>query len=397
MKITRATTYIVGNPWKNWLFVRLDTDQDGLYGIGEGTNNGFAKTTEAAIHELSHRYEGLDPFQIETIVQRMARDMYTEGGQIHMSAVAAVEVACWDIIGKVTGRPIYDLIGGRYHESLPTYANGWYAGPRTPESFAELALKVTAKGYKAMKFDPFGPAWRTMSMEDRHLSIAIVRAVREAVGPEIQLMIEGHCRFSVAEAVWIGERIEEYEPTWFEEPTAHQKIDATVEVARKIAVPVATGESYTSVHQHAELLAHNAVHIIQPEPGNMGGIWRTRQVCAMADAHYAVVAPHNAQGPISTATCIQISASCPNLLTQELFDEFNVEWERDLVDHHAEVVDGRLQVPNRPGLGVDLNWQELEKHPYQASNFLPLFAPGWERREGNRPPDPNPQDERTGA
>ena len=383
MKITRATTYIVGNPWKNWLFVRLDTDQPGLYGVGEGTLNAFARTIETAIHELAPRYEGMDPFQIETIVQRMARDMYTEGGQIHMSAVAAVEVACWDIIGKITGRPIYDLIGGRYHESLPTYANGWYAGPRTPESFAALALKVTAKGYKAMKFDPFGPAWRTMSMEDRHLSIAIVRAVREAVGPEIQLMIEGHCRFSVAEAVWIGERIEEFEPTWFEEPTAHQKIDATVEVARKIAVPVATGESYTSVHQHAELLAHNAVHIIQPEPGNMGGIWKTRQVCAMADAHYAVVAPHNAQGPVSTATCIQIGASCPNLLVQEIFDEFNVEWERDLVDHPAEVIDGRIPVSDRPGLGIDLNWAEIDKHPYEVSNFLPLFAVGWERREGS--------------
>ena len=397
MKITRATTWIVGNPWKNWLFVRLDTDQDGLYGIGEGTINGFAKTTEAAVHELAGRYEGFDPFQIETILQRMSRDLYTEGGQIHMNAVAAIETACWDIIGKVTGHPIYDLIGGRYHESLPTYANGWYAGPRTPESFAERAQAVIQKGYTALKFDPFGAAWRTMSLPERHLSIDIVRAVRETVGPDVQIMVEGHSRFSVAEAVWIGERIAEFEPTWFEEPTAHQNIDSTVEVARKIAVPVATGESYASVHQHAELLSRNAVHIIQPEPGNMGGIWRTRQVCAMADAFYAVVAPHNAQGPISTATCIQISASCPNLLTQELFDDFNVSWERDIVTHPAEVVDGRLQVPDRAGLGTDLNWQLLAEHPYQASNFLPLFVPGWERREGERSPQVDPSDERTGA
>jgi galactonate dehydratase len=386
MRITRATTYIVGNPWKNWLFVRLDTDVDGLYGIGEGTINGFAKTTEAAIHELAGRYEGFDPFQIETILQRMTRDLYSEGGQVHMTAVAAIEVACWDIIGKVTNRPIYDLIGGRYHQSLPTYANGWYAGPRTPESFAERAQLVMDKGYKALKFDPFGAAWRTMSPEDRHLSIDIVRAVRETVGPNIQIMIEGHCRFSVAEAVWVGDAIAEFEPTWFEEPTAHQNIASVVEVARKINVPVATGESFSSVHQHAELLSHNAVHILQPEPGSMGGIWRTRQVCAMADAFYGVVAPHNAQGPISTATCIQISASCPNLLTQELFDEFNVSWEHDLVTNPATVVDGRLQIPDGPGLGTDLNWAELDKHPYQASNFLPLFAVGWERREGEKVP-----------
>jgi galactonate dehydratase len=385
VKITRATTWIVGNPWKNWLFLRLDTDEDGVYGIGEGTINGFAKTTEMAVHEMASRFEGFDPFQIETILQRMARDLYTEGGQIHMNAIAAVEVACWDIIGKVTGRPIYDLIGGRYHESLPAYANGWYAGPRTPESFAERAQLVLDRGYREMKFDPFGAAWRTMTPLDRQLSIDIIAAVREVCGPDIKLMIEGHSRFSVHEAVWIGERIAEYEPTWFEEPTPHQNIASTVEVARKIAVPVATGESYSSTHQFADLLSNNAVSILQPEPGSMGGIWRTRQVAAMADAFYGVVAPHNAQGPISTATCIQISASCPNLLTQEIFDDFNVGWEKDLVTHHAEVIDGRIQIPNRPGLGVDLNTKEFEKHPYETTNFIPLFAPGWERREGEVP------------
>lgn len=397
MKITRATTWIVGNPWKNWLFVRVDTDQDGLFGIGEATINGFAKTTETAIHELTPRFVGIDPFQIETLLQRMTRDLYTEGGQIHMNATAAIETACWDIIGKATGRPIYDLLGGRYHEALPVYANGWYGGPRTPESFAERAQVVMDRGYRALKFDPFGAAWRTMTPADRNLSLEIIRAVRETVGPDVQIMIEAHSRFSVSEAVWIGERIAEFEPTWFEEPTAHQNIDSTVEVARKISVPVATGESYASIHQHAELLSRNAVHIIQPEPGNMGGLWRTRQVCTMADAFYASVAPHNAQGPISTASCIQLGAATPNLLTQELFDEFNVPWEEDLVDYHAVVQDGWLQIPDRPGLGVDFRYEELAKHPYEATNFLPLFAPGWERREGERPVSPPVDEEKTGA
>ena len=382
MQITRATTHIVGNPWKNWLFVRLDTDEPGLYGIGEGTLNAFAKTVEAAIHEMAPRYEGIDPFQTETLFQRMTRDLYSEGGQIHLCAVAAIETACWDIIGKATGRPIYDLLGGRYHESLPAYANGWYAGPRTPESFGERAAEVVARGYKALKFDPFGAAYRTMDPVDRKLSLNIVRAVRDAVGPDVELMIEGHCRFSVAEAIWVGERLAEFSPTWFEEPTHHLKVDAVVEVARRLTVPVSTGESFSSTHQFAELLSHNAVHILQPEPGNMGGVWRTRQVCAMADAHYAVVAPHNAQGPVSTATCIQIGACTPNLLVQEIFDEFNVDWEREVIDHPAEVIDGRIAIPDRPGLGIDLNWAEIAKHPYQISNFLPLFAPGWERREG---------------
>jgi len=385
VRITRATTYIVGNPWKNWLFVRLDTDQPGLYGIGEGSLNAFAKTVEAAIHELAPRYEGMDPFQVETIYQRMTRDVYSEGAQIHMNAVAAIEIACWDIIGKVTGRPIYDLLGGRYHETIPAYANGWYAGPRTPESFAEKAQAVIERGYKALKFDPFGAAWRTMDPDDRRLSIEIVEAVRETVGPSVQIMIEGHRRFSVAEAIVVGEMLEDSEPTWFEEPTDHTKIDATAEVAKRIDIPVACGESFTTTHQFAELLKHNAVHILQPDPSNLGGILKTRAVCMMADAHYAVIAPHQAQGPVSTAVCVQICACSPNTLVQELFDEFNVSWEREIVTNPVRVVDGRIEVPTEPGLGTDLNWPELEKHPYQVSNFLPLFAPGWERREGAKP------------
>lgn len=382
MRITRATTYIVGNPWKNWLFVRLDTDQPGLYGLGEGTLNAFAKTVEAAIHELAPRFEGQDPFQIETIAQRMARDLYSEGGQIHSCAMAAIELACWDIIGKETGRPIYDLMGGRYHETLPAYANGWYTGPREPAAFAERAARVVELGYRALKFDPFGAAWRAMDLAERRLSFEIVRAVRETVGPDIGIMVEGHSRFSVAEAIWIGERLAEFEPTWFEEPTHHLKLGAVAEVARRITVPVATGESYASTHQFAELLATSAVHILQPDPFNLGGLWKARQVAAMADAHYAMVAPHQAQGPLATAACVQLGACTPNLLVQELFDEFNVDWEREIVQPSVRVRDGRIVVPDAPGLGVDLNWPELAKHPYQVQNFLPLFAPGWERREG---------------
>jgi galactonate dehydratase len=166
------------------------------------------------------------------------------------------------------------------------------------------------------------------------------------------------------------------------------KIDATAEVAKRLSIPVSTGESFTTAHQFAELLSYNAVHILQPDPSNLGGIWKTRQVCAMADAHYAVVAPHQAQGPIATATCVQIDACTPNLLVQELFDEFNVDWERELVDKPPVIVDGCIGIPDGPGLGVELNWAEVEKHPYEISNFLPLFAPGWERREGAREPAP---------
>lgn len=383
VRITGATTYIVGNPWKNWVFVRLDTDQPGLYGVGEGSLNGFARSVEATIHELAPRYQGMDPYQVETIYQRMARDLYSDGGQIHMNAVAAIEIACWDIIGKDLGKPIYDLLGGQYHERLPVYANGWYQGERNFDMFAEKAQEVVSRGYRALKFDPFGSAWRTMTQEDRRLSIKIVEEVRDAVGPDIQLMIEGHRRFSVSEAIKIGHELAHYDPTWFEEPTDHTKIDATADVAARLPIPVSAGESFTTTHQFAELLKHDTVHILQPDPSNVGGILRTRMVCGMVDAWYGVVAPHQAQGPISTATCIQIDACTPNLLVQELFDDFNVSWEREIVTWHPTIAaDGTIDLPTGPGLGCDLVFKELEKHPYESSNFLPLFAPGWEKREG---------------
>src|SRR5690348_8245617 len=141
MRITNVETFIVGNPWKNWVFARLDTDE-GIYGIGEATLNAFAKTVEAAIHELKPMYVGMDPFQIETIVQRMTRDVYSDGAQIHMSAVAAIEVACWDIVGKYLNQPVYNLLGGRCHEKVRAYANGWYRGERTVENFQQLARQV---------------------------------------------------------------------------------------------------------------------------------------------------------------------------------------------------------------------------------------------------------------
>ena len=155
MKITAIDTYIAGNPWKNWLFAKVSTDE-GIHGIGEGTLNYFGRTVESAIHELTPLVLGMDPFQVEVISQRLVRDVYSEGAQIHMCAVAAIEIACWDIIGKACNQPIYNLWGGRCHEKLRAYANGWYRGPRTPESFAEKAKVVARRGYTALKFDPFG-------------------------------------------------------------------------------------------------------------------------------------------------------------------------------------------------------------------------------------------------
>lgn len=380
MRITAIDTYIAGNPWKNWLFAKVSTDE-GIYGVGEGTLNCFARTIESAIHELKPLVMGIDPFQVEIISQRLIRDVYSEGAQIHMCAVAAIEIACWDIIGKACNQPVYNLWGGRCHEKLRAYANGWYRGPRTPESFAEKAKTVAGRGYTAIKFDPFGSNWRMLPRFEFDLSLDIIRAVRDAVGPSVDLLIEGHCRFNVATAVEFALAMAPLRPAWFEEPVAHTNIPAMIEVARRSPVPIATGESLSTKQQFAELLQHNVINILQPEPLNLGGLFATRKIADMVDAHFGMIAPHSAQGPVCSAACVQLNASVPNFFIHEIFDEFNAPWEKQIVTHPVEVVDGYIEVPERPGIGIDLNIDEILKHPYQQENYLPLFKRGWERRE----------------
>jgi len=382
MKITRIRTAIAGNPWKNWLFVIVETDE-GVHGVGEGTFNGFARTTDAAVHELSHLVVGRDPFDIESLTLTMLRDLYTDGGHIHRGACAAIEMACLDIKGKALGVPVWQLLGGKVRDRISTYANGWYRGQRTPESFAEAAKQVVADGYRAMKFDPFGSAHLMMDKPEIDLSIDIIAAVRDTVGPDIELMIEAHCRFTVGLAYEIGRRLEPFGVAWFEEPCPHTRIGDTIEVAKRVPVRVATGESLHCKEQFMELVAERIIAVYQPEIMSLGGISQTRHVCAMVEAASGVVAPHNAQGPVSTVACLHLAACCNNYLIQEYFDQYNVEWERDLLTWRPALNDdGTLDIPTTPGLGVDLNLGEIEKHPYQPGNYLPLFENNWNRREG---------------
>lgn len=380
MKITDVKTYIVGNPWKNWVFTRVETDE-GVHGIGEATLNGFAKTVEAAIHELKQFVIGKDPFDVEAHTLHLFRDLFSDGGQIQGAALAGIEYACWDIMGKVTNQPVYKLIGGQCHEQLRAYANGWYRGPRTPESFYEKAKDVVARGYTALKFDPFGSAWRVVDRQDFAFSLEIIAAVRDAVGPNVDLLVEGHNRFSVHTALQFADAMAKYQPTWFEAPVPPQRISSMVEVARRSPVPIACGEDYYCREQFGELLDHDAVHIIQLEPQFLG-LTTAKQVCAMAHAHHAVTAPHSAQGPLCSVSCAHLNTATPNFFIHEIFDDFNDDWSQSLLTHPIHVKDGYITVPSdRPGWGTDLNYDELAKHPYNPNNFLPLFRTGWEKRQ----------------
>jgi len=379
MKITDVTTYIAGNSWKNWVFTRVDTDE-GVHGIGEATVNGFAKSSEAAIHELKRFVIGEDPFDVERHSLRLFRDVYSDGGQIHGAALAGIEYACWDIMGKVTNQPVFRLLGGRCHERLRVYANGWYRGPREPQSFHEKARRVVARGYTALKFDPFGAAWRVVDRQDFGLALEIIAAVRDAAGPDVDILVEGHNRFSVHTALQFAEAMHRYSPTWFETPVPPQRISSMVEVARRSPVPIACGEDYYCREQFAELLKHDAVHIIQLEPQILG-MTAAKSVCGMVQAHNGVTAPHSAQGPLCSLACAHLNTATPNFLIHEIFDDFNDDWSADILTHPVKVEDGHITLSgDRPGWGTDLNYEEIARHPYNPDNFLPLFRQGWERR-----------------
>ena len=386
MKITGITSHIIGNNWKDWLWVRVDTDE-GIEGVGEGTVNALARTVETAIRELEARIAGHDPFEVEALLIATQRDVYTDGGQVHGAAVAAIEMACWDIVGKALNTPVHKLLGGRLRERVRVYANGWYTVDRTPEAFAEAARRVIDLGFTAMKFDPFGDSWQVQSSYEEDQSISLVEAVRDEVGPSVDLMIEAHGRFGTSAAVRIAERLAPFRPAWFEEPVSHHNIPLLADVARRSPVPVAAGESFSSLQQFAELLATGAVGIVQPEPVHLGGLWRTRQAAALADAFHAVVAPHNAQGPICSAVSAQLGACVPNFYVQESFDCFNEAWTRDLVDPPISVVDGYIETPRGPGLGIQVDWDRVRNRAGSTRHSLELFSRGWELRGADRPPD----------
>ena len=383
MKIRDIKTYLVGNPWKNWLFVQVETDE-GMHGIGEGTLGHLSRTVETAIHELKPLIVGMEVFQIELLLRRLVRDIYADGGQIQMCAVSAIEIACWDIIGKALGQPVYNLLGGRYHEKIRAYANGWYRCPRTPQDFAEAAKEVVRLGYTAMKFDPFGAAWRKPQPGEVDLAIDIVSAVRAAVGSSVDLAIEAHSRFSVETAIRVGKRLEAAAPAWYEDPVPHKNIHAAIEVARHVDVPVGTGESLSSKQQFAELLREDAITVITVEPLHVGGILATRKIADMVDAHYGVILPHSAQGPVCTLANIQIDVCTPNFYMQEYFEQFNEPWEKDLLTWTPKLVNGYLEIPTAPGLGADLNLEEIKRHPYHETGDMLLYEPDWHFRRSER-------------
>ena len=390
MKITAIETYTVSAEWKNWLFIRVLTDTE-LYGIGEATINGFIKTTEAAVHELKHFAIGRDPREVTAIARKIIGTIQ-DAGHIHRLMMGAVEVACWDILGKSLGAPIYQLLGGKVRESIAAYANGWYRAERTPENFVAAAENVVQKGFQALKVDPFGQSRDFISEGELREAYEIIKAIRTRFGSELKIMIDVHSRFAPAEGVRVAQRMQDLDLFWWEEPTTAEREALSNEVALQSPIRVATGEQFDKIGKFFTLAVGGGISIWQPEPMSVGGIMNTMAVAHIAEANGAWIAPHQSGGPVATAVCLQLAACVPNFLILEHFDAFNDPWTRDLVTWNPTIdpQTGHLDFPTAPGLGLDLNLDVIQQHPYDPSAYFDTTQKGWEKRIGTqRPAAPN--------
>ncbi len=380
-RITRIDTYVVGARWCNWVIAHIFTD-DGIEGVGEGSCEFQPQAVVAVIEQLARRVViGQSAFQIEKLWQEMFRNEFARGGPIINSGIGAIEIAMWDIIGQALGRPIYDLLGGRIYERLPAYANAWYGAGASRQEIAAAAREVARKGYRGLKFDPFADAGRDPPAKAIRAAIDLVAAVRDAVGPDIDVLIDAHGRFSPGAAIRIARDLERLDVYWFEEPTDPENVLALQKIGRSMRVRLATGERcYTKYHLQA-LLASNDIGVLQPDIIHVGGILEAKKIAAIADAQYVPVSYHNPFGPVATAAAIQLDTCTTNFIMQESFCEWTPEWRFDLLDHPPRPVDGHYAIPTRPGLGVGRFRPEAARaHPFDPDAFLPMWKENWRQR-----------------
>jgi galactonate dehydratase len=380
VKITGVRPLVLGTAWRNLTFVVVSTDE-GIDGVGEVR---MINNTEALLGYLAeaatNHVVGADPFATEALVQRMWRGDYGRPGQIEMSGIAAVEIACWDIIGKALDQPVYRLLGGPVRGRIKAYANGWYTVERTPEQFHEAAQRVVEKGYLGLKLDPFGAGSYELSHAELVAAVALVEAVRDAIGHDADLFIEMHGRFTPSTAVRVAQALTPYDPAWIEEPVPPENVRALKKVAEQVRLPIATGERIHLRHEFRELFELQAADVVQPDPTMCGGISETRKLAAWAEAYYVLVAPHNVGGPVSTAASLHLGAAIPNFKVLEHFNDFTEAYVKAAAPGNPEVVDGHFALPSGPGLGVVLNEDVVREHPQREIHF-DLFREDWQYRQ----------------
>lgn len=367
MKIINVKTYTVDVPpphhgGSKWIFLKLITDE-GLEGVGECTYHGRLNNVYVElIKDLGEHFViGANPFQIERIWWNIYEGQgVRHSGPIITPVLSAFEMACWDIVGKSLNQPIYNLLGGMFHDKLRAYSylSEWGLG-HSPEETAELALKYVEKGFTAVKFDPVGG--QPHRLEVLRYAENVIKAIRDAVGDKCDILIGTHGQFTTHSAIRFAKRVEDYDPLWFEEPVPPENIKEMARVAQSTSIPIATGERLLTKFEFATLLELQAASILQMDLTITGGILEAKKIAGMAEAHYAHIAPHLWGGPIGGAANIQLDVCSPNFLIQESIDTWG--------GFHAEILkepikweNGYIIPPSKPGLGVELNEEVLSKY-----------------------------------
>ena len=363
MKVTDIKTFAVDCFRTNWVFVKIYTDE-GITGVGEATLEYKEKALFGAVEHIKEYLVGKNPLDIERHRHDIYRDAYWRGGPVLMSALSAVETALWDILGKTLGVPVYQLLGGKVRDKVRIYVNGWFAGAKEPEEFAEKAKIAVKRGVTAMKWDPFGKSYLEITGKDLDKALRCVDEVRRAVGNDVDLLIEGHGRFNIPTAINIAKELAPFKPMFFEEPVPPDNLDALKAVRDKSPVAISAGERLYTMRDYKKMFDLMAADYIQPDVSHAGGIMELKNIAAEAECRYIPFAPHNPSGPVACAATLQLAALCPNFSILEIMYS-DVAYRGEITNENLKYADGFIEIPNGAGLGIEINEETCLKYPYK--------------------------------
>ena len=383
MKITKIETHVCHARMRNWIFVKVLTDQPGLWGWGEATLEWHTRAVVGAIEDLATLLIGEDPTRIEHLWQMMHRQHFWHGtGVVRGTAASGIDIALWDIAGKVHGVPCHRLWGGPVRDYIRTYchlAGGkmedfYTTSPANAKRFAELAQAAVGEGFTAFKSMAVPATMPLDGLRPVRYAEACVRAMRDAVGEAIDIMVDCHARPSPRMGLVIAKAVEPFGLYWLEEPCWPEAIEGMADIQRAVATPIATGERLVGVHAFARLLDGRACSVIQPDITHCGGLSEARRIATLAEVHRVALAPHNPQGPLSTAASLEFGFATPSYVICEAVHA-DVPWRRDVVSEGFTVEPkGRIVRPHdRPGLGIEINEAEVKKHPFEQEIVLREF------------------------
>jgi galactonate dehydratase len=366
MKITAVKSYTVHPGWrKNLIFVKVETDA-GIYGWGEAYSQYDRDTAVTAHLEALGQYAlGRDPFNIRHFTQIAFDDYAARRGSLELfCAVSGIEQAMWDIAGKACGQPVYNLLGGRCRDKIRVYANGWSYQLKEPADYARAAEKVLKQGFTALKFDPLPAPWRSwIPKEHEARAVAVVKAVRDAVGPDVDILIDQHRRLAPMHAIRLDKRLAEFGLYWLEEPNVAENPEALAEVRRATGLPIVIGEATYTKAGFRPLLEARAADILNPDVACCGGILELKEIAAMAEPFLVALSPHNYNSTVvALASTVHASAVMPNFIITEYFLPF-VEFGDLISPNQLRPRNGYIELPVAPGLGIDVNEDALRKHP----------------------------------